>query len=94
MKAYVPVRLLKNKFYSEIKKIEESYIGVELKEKLIEHLGKYRARNGMLLGDIDNGELEIGQCVSLIKNIPSVEEVMQELISDYQKTLTRLPTHL
>jgi len=94
MRKTVPVRLLSNSFASDIKAIEEQFIGDELKTKLTEHLGKFRAKNGMLDGDIDQGELEIGQVVSLIKNIPSVEEVMRELVADYQKTLSRLPVKL
>lgn len=94
MRATVPVRLLNNHFAEDIKKIEEGFIGQELKTKLTEHLGKFRAMNGMLNGELDQGELEIGQVVSLIKNIASVEEVMKELISDYQKTLSRLPKQL
>ena len=94
MRSTVPVRLLMNQFALDIKKIEETFIGEELKKKLDEHLGKYRAMKGMLNGDIDQGELEIGQIVSLIKEVPSVEEVMKELISDYQKTLSRLPVSL
>lgn len=94
MRSTIPVRLLSNEFSLEIKKIEEQYTGAELKTKLDEHLGKFRAMNGMLKGDIDRGELEVGQIVSLIKSIPSVEEVMKELIGDYQKTLSRLPIQL
>lgn len=91
MRKTVPVRLLANQFVQEIKQIEDQYTGLELKTKLEEHLGKNRAMNGMLYGDIDQGELEIGQIVSSIKSIPNTEEVMKELISDYQKTLSRLP---
>lgn len=94
MRKTVPVRLLQNKFSDEIKSIEESLTGNELKEKLVAHLGKSRAKNGMLLGDVENGELEIGQVVSSIKNIPSVAEVMKELIQDYAQTLSRLPSKL
>ncbi|MEA9358257.1 nitronate monooxygenase [Bacteriovorax sp. PP10] len=94
MRSTVPVRLLSNQFALEIKQIENQYMGDELKTKLDEHLGKYRAMNGMLNGDVDQGELEVGQIVSLIKDIPSVEEVMKELVSDYQKTLSRLPVSL
>lgn len=94
MRKTVPVRLLANQFSLEIKELEETYVGEELKAKLEVHLGKFRAKNGMLLGDINEGELEIGQVASLIKNIPSVEEVMKELIDDYQKTLSRLPLKL
>nr|BDT28416.1 nitronate monooxygenase [Bacteriovorax sp. HI3] len=94
MRKTVPVRLLQNQFSTEIKTIEETFTGEELKNKLNEHLGKYRAKMGMLDGDLAAGELEIGQIVSLIKDVPSVEEVMKELISDYQKTLSRLPLKL
>lgn len=94
MRKTVPVRLLSNKFSEEIKQIEETYIGEELKTKLLEHLGKFRAMKGMLQGELENGELEIGQIVSHIKSIPCVEEVMKELVSDYQKTLSRLPKNL
>ena len=94
MRATIPVRLLNNQFSSEIKAIEESYRGVELKNKLEEHLGKYRAKMGMLEGDLVAGELEIGQIISLIKDIPNTKEVMKELVSEYQKTLSRLPSKL
>lgn len=94
MRKTVPVRLLSNQFSQEIKKIEETYTGEDLKRELDTHLGKYRAKMGMLDGDLNAGELEIGQIVSLIKDVPSVEEVMKELISDYQKTLSRLPLSL
>ena len=94
MRKTVTVRLLKNQFALEIKNIEKQFTGEELKLKLNEHLGKSRAMNGMLHGDIDLGELEIGQIISLIKDIPNVSEVMKELVSDYQKTLSRLPSHL
>lgn len=91
MKATVPVRLIENQFAREIMQIEQNYQGEELKQKLNEHLGKFRAKNGMLDGDLENGELEVGQAVSLIKNVPTVEEVFQELISSYKRSLSKLP---
>lgn len=94
MRKTVPVRLLANQFSTEIKHIEENFTGEELKNKLEEHLGKFRAKHGMLEGDLDNGELEIGQIVSLIKTIPSTAEVMKELIDGYQQTLSRMPKNL
>lgn len=94
MRATVPVRLLDNKFAREIAQIEQSFHGDILKQKLNEHLGKFRAKHGMLEGDLESGELEIGQVVSLIKNIPSVEEVFQDLLNDYQKALKNLPAKL
>lgn len=94
MRATVPVRLLDNKFAHEIMQIEQSFHGDILKQKLDEHLGKFRAKHGMLEGDLENGELEVGQVVSLIKNIPSVKEVFLELLDDYQKALKKLPRSL
>jgi enoyl-[acyl-carrier protein] reductase II len=94
MRKYIPVRLLANDFSEQIKAIEEKYLGQELREKLIEHLGKHRAKKGMLEGDIIEGELEIGQIVGLIKSAPSVAEIMKELIDGYQLTLSQLPKTL
>lgn len=91
MKATVPVRMFDNKFAREIMQIEQSFHGEMLKEKLNEHLGKFRAKHGMLEGDIENGELEVGQAISLIKNIPTVEEVFQEILSGYEAALKKLP---
>lgn len=91
MRKTVPVRLFANTFSQEIKALEEQFTGHELVEKLNNHLGKYRAKMGMLDGDLEAGELEVGQVISSIKDIPSVESVMKELLSDYQKTLSQLP---
>jgi enoyl-[acyl-carrier protein] reductase II len=91
MKATVPVRMFDNKFAREIMQIEQSFHGDLLKEKLKEHLGKFRAKNGMLEGDLDNGELEVGQAVGLIKTIPTVQEVFQEILSGYSAALKKLP---
>lgn len=91
MKATVPVRLIENKFAREIMEIEKTFHGEELKEKLQAHLGKFRAKEGMLEGDLEKGELEVGQAVSLIKSVPSVEEVFQELIATYKASLKKLP---
>jgi enoyl-[acyl-carrier protein] reductase II len=70
--------------------IEQSFHGDNLKQKLTEHLGKFRAKNGMLDGDIENGELEVGQIISLIKTVPTVEEVFKELIATYNNSLKNL----
>lgn len=87
MKNYVPVRLMKNKFYAEIKELEEKGA---TKDELIHHLGHGRAKLGMLMGDMENGELEIGQGCSMIKSCPSAQEVVDQLISDYKASLKRL----
>jgi enoyl-[acyl-carrier protein] reductase II len=85
MKELVPVRLLKNKFFQEIIRAEENCAS---KEELQEILGKGRAKKGMLEGDMELGELEIGQISSMIKNTPTVSECVDELIRTYIKTLT------
>lgn len=94
MKSTVPVRLLNNKFANEIMYIEDYFHGETLKEKLKHHLGKFRAKNGMLDGDLENGELEIGQAISQIKNIPTAKEVIHEILNDYHAALTKLPKTL
>jgi enoyl-[acyl-carrier protein] reductase II len=87
MKKHIPVRLLKNQFYEEVKKLEDQCAGQEELKKL---LGHGRARAGILEGDLNQGELEIGQGCSLIHDCPSVAEVVEKLIESYQKTFKNL----
>lgn len=82
MKKSVPVRLLKNKFYEEITELENQCAS---KEKLEEHLGKGRAKSGMLEGNLEDGELEIGQIVGLVKDIPTVQVLVSRLLAEYEK---------
>ena len=84
MKKYVPVRLFKNKFYEEIKNIEEQ---CGTKEDLVRHLGSGRAKKGMLDGDLTDGEIEIGQIASLIKDVPTVAELVNKLIQEQRAAL-------
>lgn len=81
MKELVPVRLFKNKFYDEIKALENQCAGAN---KIKDHLGKGRARDGMHHGDLESGELEIGQICSLIKDIPSCDEMIKTIIKDFE----------
>ncbi|MDR1666459.1 MAG: nitronate monooxygenase family protein [Bacteroidales bacterium] len=87
LKEITPVRLLKNNFFYETEKI---YAAHGVKEDLVRLLGKGRARKGMFEGDTDEGELEIGQCASLIDDIPSVEEVFRRLNEEYQTALNNI----
>ena len=82
MKELVPVRLFKNQFYQEVKALEQKGANAEQLKTL---LGKGRARKGMHEGDLEQGELEIGQICSLIKDIPSVQEMVTQLIEEYQQ---------
>jgi enoyl-[acyl-carrier protein] reductase II len=68
LKKHVPVRLLKNKFFEDIKRLENQCATKEELEKL---LGHGRAKKGMLEGDMAEGELEIGQIASLVRDIPT-----------------------
>ena len=81
LKQLTPVRLMKNKFYSEIQHAEDHGAGVE---ELRELLGKGRAKLGMFEGDLDNGELEIGQVSSLIHQIRPAAEIVQEIWKDFE----------
>ena len=80
LKELTPVRLLKNEFYS---KIELAYKNNASAEELKKILGRGRAKKGIFEGDLKNGELEIGQASSQIKNILSVDEIFSNLISDF-----------
>lgn len=87
LKSLVPVRLLKNSFADEVARHEgQCASSVELAALL----GKGRARKGMHEGDLEQGELEIGQIVSQVKSTGTVDEVVQKLKAEFQHALTRL----
>ena len=87
MKKIVPVRLVKNSFYEEIKKLEERNASKEELEKL---LGKGRARAGMLEGDMVNGELEAGQIAAIVNDLPTVKELTERLLKEYAEAVKSL----
>ena len=87
MKELVPVRLFKNKFYDEIQRLELSNAS---NDELLKTLGQGRAKMGMLDGDIDEGELEIGQICSTIKDIPTVDEMIKNLHLEYKEAIQKL----
>ena len=82
LKELAPVRLLKNKFYEDIQKL---YTQGPSKQDLIELLGRARAKKGMFEGDLDEGELEIGQISGLIHEIKPAAEIVQEILTDFKK---------
>ncbi len=84
MKKHIPVRLLKNHFFNEVSKLEDRCAS---KEELIHLLGKGRAKKGMLEGDVDDGELEIGQVSSLMTSIPSTKEMILNIENDYNELI-------
>lgn len=81
LKELIPVRLIKNHFYNEI---VTAYEHNASKEELVRLLGKGRAKKGMFEGDLENGELEIGQSSVLINEILSVSQVFEILIKEYE----------
>lgn len=87
MKKLMGVRLLKNKFYDDITRLENEGASIET---ISEHLGRGRARRGMFEGDTIEGELEIGQVSGLITEIKPVALIMNELIEEFNKGLDQL----
>lgn len=84
LKELAPVRLLKNKFYEEVMHL---YNTSPNKEQLIALLGRGRAKKGMFEGDMENGELEIGQVAGLIHQLKPAQAVVEEIITDYKKVI-------
>lgn len=84
MKKLVPVRLLHNHFYE---KIAEAEMRGANAEELKNILGRARAKKGMFEGDMDEGELEIGQVSSIIKEIKPAAEIVQEIWDEFNDAL-------
>jgi len=80
LKELAPVRLIKNKFYNDVQSLYEKSPS---KEELIQLLGRARAKKGMFEGDLEEGELEIGQIAGLIREILPAEQIIQEMIADF-----------
>jgi enoyl-[acyl-carrier protein] reductase II len=91
MKSLVPVRLVKNKFYEAVATLEARGAS---KDELAALLGKGRAKRGMLEGDLDEGELEIGQVASLLRDLPTCAELVERLAREYEVAIRRLPKSL
>lgn len=82
LKELAPVRLIKNKFYQDI---QELYAKCPTTDDLKILLGRARAKRGMFEGDLVEGELEIGQISGLIHDIKPVKEIVQNMISEFEK---------
>lgn len=76
LKELAPVRIIKNNFYEEILKAHQNNESIEGLKKL---LGKGRAKKGMFEGDLEEGELEIGQVSALINNLKPAEDIVKEI---------------
>ena len=84
LKKISPTRLIKNKFFEQVDAAEQAGAS---KEELQEILGRGKAQQGIFLGDIENGELEIGQVCSLFREIPTVKEIVDNMISEFEEGL-------
>jgi enoyl-[acyl-carrier protein] reductase II len=82
LKELAPVRLIKNKFYQDI---QELYAKCPTTDDLKVLLGRARAKRGMFEGDLVEGELEIGQISGLIHDIKPVKEIVENMISEFEK---------
>ena len=93
LKELTPVRLLKNKFYQEVQELYKNNPG---EAELRKFLGRARAKKGMFEGDLEAGELEIGQISGLIHEIKPAGEIVQEILAEYEvvrSELCRLPKY-
>lgn len=81
LKELAPVRLLKNKFFESVVQL---YSTNPSKEDLINHLGRARAKRGMFEGDLEEGELEIGQIAGLIHDIKPAAEILKNMIDEFE----------
>jgi enoyl-[acyl-carrier protein] reductase II len=83
LKELAPVRLIKNAFYTAV---SEAYANGATTESLRELLGRGRAKKGMFEGDMDEGELEIGQVAASIREVKPVAEIVKEIVKEYEET--------
>ena len=84
LKKLVPVRLMKNAFFKQVSDAEER--GAD-KEELLKLLGRARAKKGMFEGDLDEGELEIGQVSALLDNILPAETIVKNIWAEFMEAL-------
>jgi enoyl-[acyl-carrier protein] reductase II len=87
MKQLVPVRLVKNKFFTEIDEMEKRGAPIE---EIFNHLGRARAKKGMFEGDLEEGELELGQVIANVKSIVPAAQVVDDMMREFYETKARL----
>ena len=87
LKQLTPVRLIKNEFYE---RVAEAELRGASKDELIELLGKRRSKLGIFDGDLDEGELEIGQIAAAIRAIKPAAQIVAELWQEYEEAKLNL----
>jgi enoyl-[acyl-carrier protein] reductase II len=89
LKKLSPVRLLKNHFFEQVQAAEQSCASAEELQTL---LGRGRAKKGMFEGELDEGELEIGQIASIIDTVLPVKTIMKQMLDEYGAALNEMTT--
>lgn len=89
LKELTPVRLIKNEFY---KQVEQAYVNCASNEELNQLLGRGRAKKGMFEGDLNEGELEVGQVSGIIHEIKPAAEVLAEILGEYRQAIKEQET--
>ena len=87
LKELAPVRLIKNKFYNDL---QELYAKCPTPDELKALLGRARAKKGMFEGDLEEGELEIGQIAGIIHDIKPVSDIINTMISEYKLAVAEI----
>lgn len=87
LKLVAPTRLIRNSFFDEVEKAE---LGGATADELRALLGRGRAKRGMFEGDLSDGELEIGQIVSIVDTLPTAGEVVSEFVEGYGRAFSRM----
>jgi enoyl-[acyl-carrier protein] reductase II len=87
LKKLIPVRLIKNEFYHRVKEMEDNGAS---RAELHDLLGRGRAKLGMFEGDLQEGELEIGQIAGLINEIKPASEIVAEIINEFEASRQEL----
>lgn len=91
LKQLTPVRLLNNEFSNQVKLAEENGAGIDALNDL---LGRGRAKKGMFEGDMENGELEIGQVAAIIKDILPAGDIVNNLWNEFVHTCKKLTAYV
>ncbi|AEV31160.1 2-nitropropane dioxygenase-like enzyme [Owenweeksia hongkongensis DSM 17368] len=91
LKELAPVRLIRNKFHADVMNAYANHATVDDLKTL---LGRARAKRGMFEGDLDEGELEIGQISGLIDNIKPAAEIVEEIISEFNLLQANWPSQV
>ncbi len=87
MKQLTPVRMIKNNFYKQVAQAEKQGASADELKAL---LGRGRSKLGIFEGDLDEGELEIGQAASFVKEIKPAADILSEIWNEYQEAKKKI----